>query len=318
MPDPIITNPESLKNFIEVITVAKLLLAALLTFWFNKKLNKNNQKNQNRVNMILLTNELAVIHNHLICMYKEVITRESTISLIETFSKQVTIRNPAADQNYLLQKLVLSGFKNEEDLVALIKSIFDFSYSQTVNDILSKQGLSSEHFKQIVLGSFRSEMKFDHTPLYQGIFDTEICFTTDLQSLSFLEKYNVNILTALISLRHSIGTLNEVIKGLTKYIDKSADKESRNNTDMVISVNKNLIKQLNCTLAFSNIAQELMVKYGRQIFKNNFRIQSLEYTNYNDSKFVGELPNGWEYLRKDPIKAPLSVRFWRKFWDLVW
>ncbi len=246
--------------------------AALLAFFFNRKLNKATKEQEDLDNFYSITMDISRIHNDLICMYKSfALTKQKEIDLHEA------IKNIHQ---------MLKGKISDEDLDKTIHS----------------------------LRICHKTPRFDS--IYTIIQGGRLEFFTDIKKLSFMNGYNPLVMNAVLILGQSLSELNQVIEELNKYLDRNIDKRGHQNEAMIFDTTKSFISKLNFTLAFANVASDLLFKWGKTVFEDKFKI-TVEI-DHNNSKFNGTLPVGYEYLTSSPPKSKIWTRVKKSLHDLLW
>jgi hypothetical protein len=162
---------------------------------------------------------------------------------------------------------------------------------------------------------------FSLVPKFQNIFlriqEGDISFSIDCNKISFVSKYNPAVLEVVLTLKNITLSVNKIVNELNGYIDKCVDKNSPEYPLMVISVTENLIHKMDTAIAFSDLASEILVDWGRKIFGKEFRIIGMDNKRYNDHNLRGRLPDGWDHL-KIHKKPQWHVVIKRKFFDIIW
>lgn len=259
------------QNVVHSIIVSKefwfTLIGAFLALWSNRKLNKSVKYRENLDDMHSVAIDALRILNDLIVIYKTFsLPRKDEIKLWNSKEK-FTI------ESYRTQLLMKYGL-NEDEISLIIKDVNNSPFSKKICDLLDNKGIDKDVVKNIFNQSnFINIMNIKFNDLYKLIQGVAVGFSTDIKKLSFITQYNANVLNSVLILNSRLINLNEIIDRLNTSIYEEKSKE------FVISMSENFICFLDTTLAFANITSNLLMEYGKTIFKNDFKISS--YTSYN-------------------------------------
>ncbi len=299
------------------ITFFQASLLALATAYLTYRmvgipLKKAAEKEDNRKNLLSMALELNGILNLLISSYKQcALPKENLLKSIKFLNSEKILTKPGPCEQKL--KYYINNLPNAEQLQSTQES------DKKPNEELNK--------KKEILNCLYNDFLLEQESKRPTVIDEELrkfitleaCkIHTDLNKLSFVidRGYNGRIYESLILCIQHLESLQEVTKNLNKFINEefkytiNINKNSQEYNNIINNLNEGFIEQTKRSIAFVNITQKLIIDLGKEKFGYDFTIGHEGFDDYNDSKYIGYLPESFQYLREKPKKGkvPLWIR----------
>ncbi len=314
------------------LTLWQVILSTLLTVYFSYKGNQifsyYIKKKEDLKNLSAAYQEFVGIFNGICSLSKQFVEPREDYLKSRDIAMQID-RNRIANYRPFFGEL--TAFLNSKDLEAKDISYLLVLYQNQnkslepyKEEFLKKYNIDKVEFEKILENYLKEELIISNTNLVIRVEDPVLnisvldggSFKTyfDIKSLNFLNEsgYNAYVYTAITSSIIHIEKLNRVVEQLNNLILKSIEissAEQRNIfTKLIEDSNKALIEQSKWTMAFVNIAIDKIYETGKQKFGSNFVFQKLHYDDYNNSKYVGILPKGYQHLLQKPNKISFTRR----------
>lgn len=127
---------------------------------------------------------------------------------------------------------------------------------------------------------------------------------------NIIATYFAYIYQTIINSMIHVERLNKVVEKMNdlifKRIEINNSEQEANFTKLIEDCNKGLIQESQYAMAFVNIAMNKIYEIGKLKFNSAFPFKEANYDNYNNSKYIGELPNGFQHLLQKPDKISLA------------
>jgi hypothetical protein len=319
------------------LTLWQVILSTLLTVYFSYKGNQIFssciKKKEDLKNLSAAYQEFIGIFNGICSLYRQFVEpREdylkSRVIAFQIERNRIANYRPFYDE---LKAFLKSKGLEDKDISNFLMLYLNQNKSLELykEESLKIYNINKVEFEKILENFLKEENIISNTNLVIRVEDPVLnisvldggSFKTyfDIKSLNFLNEinYNAYVYTAItLSIIH-IEKLNRVLEQLNELILKNIEinnTEQRNIFSKLIEdSNKALIEQTKSTMAFVNIAIEKIYEIGTRKFGSNFVFQKLHYEDYNDSKYVGILPKGYQYLLQKPNKISFTRKVKRFF-----
>jgi hypothetical protein len=305
------------------------LFTAYIAYKGNQIFSYYLKRKEDLKNLSAVYQEFLGIFNGIVSLYKQFVEPREDYLKSRDIAMQID-RNRIA--NYRPFLLELRAFLNSKGLVEDKDLNYFLALCRNQNkslepykeEFLRKYNIDKAEFEKIFENSLKEESIISNTSLFIGIEDPVLNILVldggsfrvyfDIKSLNFLNEigYNAYVYAAITNSIIHIEKLNRVLEQLNNLILKNIEIKSVEQKKifdgLIEDSNKALISQSKWTMAFVNIALDKIYETGKQKFGSNFVFSKLHYDDYNDSKYVGILPKGYQHLLQKPNKISLASR----------
>lgn len=212
---------------------------------------------------------------------------------------------------------ILYKIQTREQHIILLKYLISSLTSLSNNLYSLKEQIVQHRYKEclecesIIQTKKFPKLKIEHMSKY--IFCGNFEWPIEQEKLNFLSSPDPNVVVLAGVLNGSIKTLNAVITDINEDTNSYIrGKKIPDNQDilMMIIKNKILYDQLDSTLYLTTLLIDVLIKFGKIRYSNNFEIKSIELTEEKYKTLTPQTIDSWDSREWFPRKE----RWWNTKW----